>query len=647
MDKFGFFRVRAHVPVVKIGDTDFNGIQIIKAVEEAENEKVECIVFPELSVTGYTCADLFHQELLIKKTEEEIEKIVSATSDKQVLMAIGAPVVAFGKLYNCAVVIEEGKILGIVPKSYLPNYNEFYEKRWFESGKNIKEEEIPFANNLIPFGTDLIFTHKGVKIGVEICEDLWVPVPPSSLMAIGGAEVILNLSASDELIGKHDYLLNLISQQSARCRCAYVYSSAGWGESSTDLVFNGKAIIGEDGIIYGREDIFDTSSLTLTRDVDIQKLRNDRRKFNTFIEKDLNRSAFRLIPSDGTFEAGATKDLSFSPDPLPFVPKDLQKLNIRCREIINIQSYGLMKRLDAIGCKKAVVGISGGLDSTLALLVTVHAFDKLGIDRKGIIGVTMPGLATTSRTKNNARDLMEQLGVSVLEIPIGEAVAVHFKDIGQDPEKYDATYENSQARERTQILMDLANKEGGIVIGTGDMSELALGWCTYNGDQMSMYGVNASVPKTLVRHLVEWFASQAEEKTAAILKDICATPISPELVPSASDDIAQKTEDLVGPYELHDFFLYHFLRNSFQPAKIYMLAEKAFDGKYSGETILKWLKIFIKRFFSQQFKRSCMPDGPKVGSVNLSPRGDWRMPSDACANIWLQQIEEIERMKQK
>lgn len=645
MDCYGFFRVRAFVPNVKIADTDFNSRQISGAIEAAGKDNVDCIVFPELSVTAYTCGDLFQQELLMSQAEDAVKGIISQTKNVDILVAIGCPVMTFGKRYNCAVVIHNGKIVGITPKSFLPNYGEFYEKRWFVSGRNIKNATISFAGQEnIAFGSDLIYDYKGIKIGVEICEDLWVPNPPSGNMAVAGAEVILNLSASDELIGKHDYLMSLISQQSARCRCAYVYSSAGWGESSTDLVFVGKAVIGYDGEIYGSENKFLTHSFCETKDVDILKLRLDRARFSTFNEKEIETDNFRYIKISTKNETSSWQDNKLTNvNPRPFVPQNSRKLNQHCEEIINIQSYGLMKRLEAINCNKAVVGISGGLDSTLALLVTVHAFDNLDISRKGIIGVTMPGLATTSRTKNNATKLMEALGVTSYEIPIGKAVAQHFKDIKQDPEKYDSTYENSQARERTQILMDLANKENGIVIGTGDMSELALGWCTYNGDQMSMYGVNASIPKTLVRHLVKWFASKENKEISDILSDICNTPISPELVPSENDDIAQKTEDLVGPYELHDFFLYHFLRNSFEPLKIFALAKSAFKGKYDKQIILKWLKVFIKRFFSQQFKRSCMPDGPKVGSVNLSPRGDWRMPSDAKCNLWLNQLESLEK----
>lgn len=656
MDNLGFIKVRAFVPEVKIGDTEHNALQIIKAVESAAKERVNCIVFPELCISGYTCGDLFLQDLLMKKAEEGVRKIADATQGLDILVAVGAPVMALGQRYNCAVLIYQGNIIGIVPKSFLPNYGEFYEKRWFTSGLKLKNHDISYAGNLTHIGSKLLFEYNQILIGVEICEDLWVPTPPSSLMAMAGAEIILNLSASDSLIGKHDYLVSLISQQSARCRCVYVYASAGWGESSTDLVFSGKAIIAEDGTVYGKENKFPVNQFYETRDVDIQKIRLDRARFNTFFSEEeiipdydkikvCNQSnrPFKEDSRDETESVyGATDSVSIEVDPHPFVPDNPDQLNQRCEEIINIQSYGLMKRLAAIGCRKAVVGISGGLDSTLALLVTVNAFDKLNIPRSNIIGVTMPGLATTSRTKNNATLLMENLGVSSREIPIGEAVAVHFKDIGQDPEIFDATYENSQARERTQLLMDLANKEGGIVIGTGDMSELALGWCTYNGDQMSMYGVNASVPKTLVKHLVSWFASFSNTKVANILKDIIDTPISPELVPSKEDEISQKTEDLVGPYELHDFFLYHFLRNSFEPVKIFRLAEMAFKEKYSSETILKWLKVFIRRFFSQQFKRSCMPDGPKVGSVNLSPRGDWRMPSDASPALWLSQLDSIQ-----
>ena len=639
MEITGYVRVRSHVPEVKVADPEYNCERILKAIDSAENDGVDILVMPELCITGYTCGDLFEQELLLEKSDKALRRICEETEGNGILIVVGAPVRTFGRLYNCGIAIQGGEILGAVPKIHIPNYSEFYEKRWFESGKGITGETIDLAGYKVAFGTDLLFEHEGVKTGIEICEDLWVPEPPSGKLAMGGAEVIANLSASDELIGKQDYIVSLIRQQSARCRCVYAYASAGWGESSTDLVFSGKTIIGENGIADGQNLRFETGEMTLTKDVDIEKLRNERRKYNTFFDD--AEYTLRIIERNKGERKNEKITPDIRPDAYPFVPGDRERLKERCEEIINIQAYGLIRRLEAIGCKRAVVGISGGLDSTLALLVTVKAFDKRGISRKGITGVTMPGLATTSRTKNNATALMEELGVTVKEIAIGEAVAQHFKDIGHDPKKYDATYENSQARERTQILMDLANKENGIVIGTGDMSELALGWCTYNGDHMSMYGVNAGIPKTLVKHLVKWFASQADEKTAAILNDIIATPISPELVPSGNDDISQKTEDLVGPYELHDFFMYHMLRNGFRPKKIYQLAKIAFAGKYEASTIKKWLREFYRRFFSQQFKRSCMPDGPKVGSVSLSPRGDWRMPSDATARIWTEEAENL------
>lgn len=640
-------RVGAAVPEVRIADIDFNLSQIADMVKEAAEMKADVLVFPELSLTAYTCGDLFEQPLLMQKCTSALERLEDFSSEYNMFIAVGVPVMAFGRRYNSCVVIADGRVCGIVPKSYIPNYGEFYERRWFESGKDIKDIEINFMGRKVPFGTNLLFEYKGAKIGIEICEDLWVPVPPSCRQALAGADIILNLSASDELIGKHDYLLKLIAQQSARCRSAYVYASAGWGESSTDLVFSGNAIIAEDGAIRREGPRFRTEPTLELCDIDVEKLRSDRARYSTFYGDSNIPSDFDTIECDAYFNGVLPKP---HPAPLPgdkldrepFVPADIDRRNTHCEEIFNIQSQGLMQRLNAIHCTKAVIGISGGLDSTLALLVAVRAFDRLGLDRKGIIGITMPGLATTSRTHSNAVRLMDELGVTSLEIPIGKAVAQHFSDIGQDPHKYDVTYENSQARERTQILMDYANKENAIVIGTGDMSELALGWCTYNGDHMSMYGVNASVPKTLVKHLVKWFAHQVGGEAEKTLLDIFDTPISPELVPSAKkDEIGQKTEDLVGPYELHDFFLYHMLRNSFSPKKIYWLACRAFEGAYDDATILKWLRNFYRRFFNQQFKRSCMPDGPKVGSVSLSPRGDWRMPSDASSALWLKEVEEI------
>lgn len=645
MTDYGYVRVGAGVPNLKIADLEFNKERIIEMVADASAKGVRILVMPELGVTGYTCADLFEQPLLLRKAEEAVLSIAEATKDLEIAFAVGCPVIAEGRRYNCAVMIGGGKVLGIVPKSHIPNYGEFYEKRWFESGARIKDDYLEFGERTVAFGTDFLFDVYGVKVGIEICEDLWVPVPPSCRLAQAGADIILNLSGSDELIGKHDYLLRLISQQSARCRCAYVYSSAGWGESSTDLVFAGNAIIAEDGSILDSERRFFTEPTISMKDVDVEKLRNDRTRFSTYYDGCDSFPEIGIIKSG--LESESETDLNPYVDPLPFVPNDEAKLNEHCEEIINIQARGLMQRLNAISCKNAVIGISGGLDSTLALLVTVRAFDLLHLDRKGITGITMPGMATTSRTHNNAVGLMEELGVTSLEIPIGKAVAQHFSDIGQDPDKYDVTYENSQARERTQILMDYANKVNGIVIGTGDMSELALGWCTYNGDHISMYGVNASVPKTLVKYLVKWFSTEFGEKASKILLDIFDTPISPELVPSGKDTITQKTEDLVGPYELHDFFMYHLLRNSFAPRKIFWLSQKAFAGKYDDATLLKWLRNFYRRFFNQQFKRSCMPDGPKVGSVCLSPRGDWRMPSDASSALWLSEIAELEKGNKK
>ena len=511
MTEYGYLRVGAAVPTLRIGDVCYNVARIKELLKDAENRGADVVVMPELGVTGYTCGDLFDQILLMREAENGIKELAEATSESRAMLVVGCPVMAFGRRFNCAIAMAGGHVVCAVPKIHIPNYGEFYEKRWFESGKGMTGKTIRFAGEEVPFGVDIIIDFKDARIGIEICEDLWTPVPPSSLMSMSGADIILNLSASDELIGKHNYLISLISQQSARCRCGYVYASAGWGESTTDLVFSGNAIVAEDGAIADSKRRFGTEPILLLKDVDVEKLRGDRAKFSTFFDCIPSLPTYRIVEASVSEREETLSPLndmlpSWSPDPEPFVPNDANKLNEHCGEIINIQSYGLMRRLSAIECKKAVIGISGGLDSTLALMVTVHAFDKLGLDRKGIIGITMPGMATTSRTHSNAVGLMEELGVTVLEIPIGAAVKQHFSDIGQDPDKYDVTYENSQARERTQILMDVANKENAIVIGTGDMSELALGWCTYNGDQMSMYGVNASVPKTLVKHLVKWLS---------------------------------------------------------------------------------------------------------------------------------------------
>lgn len=631
MTNNGFIRIGTAVPKVSPGNVSANAEEIIRLWEKADKEECSLIVFPELSLTGYTCADLFFQRRLLDDTSAGLSRLVEASDFLSTTAVVGLPVEYDGTLFNCAAVISQGKIHGIVPKSYIPNYSEFYEKRWFSPGKEINTSSVNLNYTEIPFGTDILFKIGQTRFGIEICEDLWVPEPPSSRLCKGGAEIILNLSATDELIGKHDYLLSLIAQQSARCRCAYAYSSAGFGESSTDLVFSGNGIIACDGQILSQSPRFSLQPTLTICDIDLERIRQDRLKYKTFNENlSVSKSLRTVSIQDNNIEI---EPRYCHIDPHPFIDSNPDRLRERCDEISSIQAFGLVQRLNAINCRDAVIGISGGLDSTLALLVTVKAFDMSGLDRKGIHAITMPGFGTTGRTHSNALDLMEKLGVSVMEIAIGPAVKQHFRDIDQDPDKHDATYENSQARERTQILMDLANKTGGIVIGTGDLSELALGWCTYNGDQMSMYGVNASIPKTLVKHLVENYARQPEmSDISETLLDIVATPISPELLPASdSDKILQKTEDLVGPYELHDFFLYYMMRYGFSRDKIQLLAEIAFDGDYDVKTISHWLDVFYRRFFSQQFKRSCMPDGPKVGSICLSPRGDWRMPSDVSS----------------
>lgn len=654
--RFGMVKVGACVPRVSVADVEANVEEIIRMAREAGHEGVSLAVFPELSLTGYTCADLFSQDLLLQQTLRGISGLCEAYSHESYLPAIvvGAPLRWSDAVYNCAVIINEGSVLGVVPKIYIPNYAEFYEKRWFKSGSGIVGEKINLSTSdlekeslsmqEVPFGTDLIFNINGMNVGVEICEDLWVPAPPSTQLCQQGADVIVNLSASDDNIGKHSYLLSLVSQQSARCRCAYVYASAGWGESSTDLSFCGNAVIACDGTLVATSPRFRPEAFMETAVVDIELLRNERIKYNSYSDNYSSLPDIRLIEDSGKskicYPVLLEEDIAVNT--APFVPSDKNHLKERCEEITSIQAWGLMQRLAATGCKRAVIGISGGLDSTLALLVTVKAFDKLGIERENIVAVTMPGFGTTGRTHDNAWNLMYELGVTRFEIPIGEAVRLHFRDIEHNESIHDATYENGQARERTQILMDLANKYGGMVIGTGDLSELALGWCTYNGDQMSMYGVNASIPKSLVRYLVEWHAHEAGEKAAALLRDIIDTPISPELIPANPDgSIEQKTEDLVGPYDLHDFFLFHTLRNGFSPEKIFLLAKIAFKKRFSPEVILKWQRTFYRRFFSQQFKRSAMPDGPKVGSVCLSPRGDWRMPSDAKSRMWLAEMDRL------
>lgn len=648
MNALGFIRVASCVPEVRPADVAFNISSIKELATQASIQGAEIVLFPELSVTAYTCADLFYQTALLDAAEKALENLAGFSRNLTATLVVGAPLRAEGKLYNCAVVIAGGHIIGVVPKTHLPNYNEFYEKRWFSEGSDIPAFK-KIGEDQVEISTHLIFKIAGANVGIEICEDLWVPVPPSCGLAMAGADVILNLSATDEQAGKHGYLLDLIRQQSARCRCAYVYSSAGVGESSTDLIFSGNSIIAENGQILAESDRFSMHPLIEVRDIDIQLLRSDRQKFSTFFDSRSDAGIYQTIdvPCDekaAAHNSDVTKDIRRHISAHPFTDGNPAQFRYRCDEISSMQAWGLAARLKAIGCRKAVIGISGGLDSTLALLVAAKAFDMLGLPKTGIIAITMPGFGTTGRTHSNALRLMELLGVTILEIPIGDAVNLHFRDIGQDPGKHDATYENSQARERTQILMDMANKEGGIVVGTGDLSELALGWCTYNGDQISMYGVNAGVPKTLVRYLVEgYILSSDSEDFRKVLTDICETPISPELLPAAADDsIRQRTEDLVGPYELHDFFIYSMLRNQFAPTKIFRLACAAFEGKFEPAVIKKWLVTFYRRFFSQQFKRSCMPDGMKVGSVCLSPRGDWRMPSDASANLWIKEAEQIE-----
>jgi len=635
--KYGFIKVAAAVPAIKVADIDYNVEQIESLIAQAEGQNVEVLVLPELCVTGYTCQDLFRNQLLIDKAEEGIIQLLDCTRKLDVIVIVGAPVTVNGLLYNCAVVIQGGQILGVVPKTYLPNYGEFYEKRWFASAQDLNPADIYLAGSPVHISAEpLLFTTcDGVKLGVEICEDVWAPIPPSNNLALAGADIIFNLSASDELIGKHRYLCSLLSQQSARTISGYVYASSGFGESTQDVVYGGNAMIFEDGHLLAEGERFSIQPQIRMAQIDVERLRTERRQNTTFINAQRGAHALHVAA-----KPVSPKEFSLSReiDPHPFIPKE-GDMQSACEEILSIQVAGLCKRLHHISAKTAVIGISGGLDSTLALLVTVKAFDKLGLDRKGVVGITMPGFGTTDRTYNNAMKLMQTLGITIREISIAKAVTQHFEDIGHEMNVHDITYENGQARERTQILMDVANQVNGLVVGTGDLSELALGWATYNGDHMSMYGVNAGVPKTLIRYLVSYVAGEMATDT---LLDIVDTPISPELIPADENGkIRQKTEDLVGPYELHDFFIYYFLRYGFSPSKIYVMAQKAFRKAYDDETIKKWLCTFCRRFFTQQFKRSCLPDGPKVGSVSLSPRGDWRMPSDASYALWLQECERL------
>ena len=633
---FGFVKVAAAVPRVHVADCKFNAGQIEKEIIIADGKGVQIIVFPELCITGYTCGDLFAQQLLLEEAEMALMQVLNTTRQLDIISILGMPVVCEGALLNAAIVLQKGRVLGVVPKTYLPNYKEFYEMRWFVSASAVSARTVRLCGQVVPLGANLLFDTSDTTFGIELCEDVWAPVPPSSALALQGAEIIFNLSADDESIGKHAYLRSLLSQQSARCLAGYVFSSCGFGESTTDVVFAGNALIYENGTLLASGERFSLEEQLVVSEIDVEFLRSERRVNTTFA------ACRRQVASDSAVrvpaDLGGGRELSLTRAyaPHPFVPEG-PLLNERCEEIFSIQVGGLAQRLTHTQARSAVVGISGGLDSTLALLVCVKAFDKLGWPRKGIIGVTMPGFGTTDRTYTNALHLMTSLGVTVREVSIRKACLQHFEDIGHDPAVHDVVYENSQARERTQILMDIANQTGGLVIGTGDLSELALGWATYNGDHMSMYGVNASVPKTLVKHLVKWVAeNDVDDSSRRTLLDIVDTPISPELIPADADGrISQITEDLVGPYELHDFFLYHFLRGGFRPSKIAFLAVRTFKDVYDEETIRKWLHTFLRRFFNQQFKRSCLPDGPKVGSVSLSPRGDWRMPSDASSEAWL------------
>ena len=633
--RHGFIKVAAATPDIRVADVDYNKGQIIKQMDEAAEAGAKIIVFPELCITGYTCSDLFLQDILLNSAKKALVEIAEHTKNLDALVFVGAPIAVGGELYNVAAALNHGNILGFTTKSFLPNYGEFYEMRQFRPGPK-KAEKILFGGKEIPFGPQLLFVENQMAnliVSAEICEDVWSPVPPSIEAAREGATVIVNCSASDETIGKASYRESLISGQSARLISGYIYANAGEGESTTDLVFGGHNLIAENGTILAEAKRF--SNGIIYTEFDVQKIANERRKNTTFTET--QEHVLPRIP----FGLEQTETILTRTFPSrPFVPRDDQERAKRCEEILTIQAMGLKKRLAHTHAKSAIVGISGGLDSTLALLVTAKAFDALGLERSGITAVTMPCFGTTDRTYQNACKMSLKVGATLREVRIGDAVMQHFKDIGHDPQDHSVTYENSQARERTQVLMDIANQTGGLVIGTGDMSELALGWATYNGDHMSMYGVNASVPKTLVRHLVHYYADTCEDPSLKeVLYDVLDTPVSPELLPPKDGEIAQKTEDLVGPYELHDFFLYYFLRMGYEPGKIYRIAKLSFAGEYDDETIYKWLRTFCWRFFSQQFKRSCLPDGPKVGTVALSPRGDWRMPSDACVALWIQNLE--------
>ncbi len=681
---YNFLRVGCVSPDIKVADCQFNAEQIIRLVQEADKKNIRVLVFPELSVTGYTCGDLFSQQVLKQSAKKYAEKIAEETKNTEVLSIFGIPLEVFGTLYNCAAFVFKGEIIAICPKTYLPNYSEFYEARWFSPSSPKLQQMIYFSEKFpeVPFGTDILVQDESnslITICAEICEDVWVPLSPSVRGALSGATIIANLSASNETVGKADYRRMLIGAHSAKTVTAYIYADAGHEESTTDMVFSGHNIISLNGTIKAESKLFCDCGKILFCDLDMERISQDRARTGTFkqcAEKNISDlyDSYHIVSiklMDNSFSSTTrTPSIGFSTDdketadksekvlfdfidPHPFVPSGQKERRERCHAVVEMQAEGLAKRLRHINSTSAVIGLSGGLDSTLALLVTALAFEKCGIDKKNITAITMPCFGTTNRTYTNACTLAEKIGTTLKEIDIKKSVTQHFLDIGQDADKHDITYENSQARERTQILMDYANKVNGIVIGTGDLSELALGWCTYNGDQMSMYGVNSSIPKTLVRYLVQWFADESKSngrnELSDVLTDILDTPVSPELIPPDGKDISQKTEDLVGPYELHDFFLYYVLRWGYSPKKIYFLAEQAFvnakdntlERNYTGEEILKWMKSFYRRFFSQQFKRSCMPDGAKVGTVSLSPRGDWRMPSDASSAMWMNELEQI------
>ena len=635
--RHGFVKVAAVTPDIRVADVAYNTEQICKGIEESLEKGAKVVVFPELCITGYTCGDLFTQDVLLADARKALHTIAAVTQGKDGLVFVGLPLAVEGELYNVAAAVNRGRILGLTTKSFLPNYGEFYEMRQFCQGPDVARE-ILFDGEKLPFGPQILFVAEEMDaliVSAEICEDVWSPVPPSIEAAREGAVLIVNCSASDETIGKADYRNNLISGQSARLICGYVYANAGEGESTTDLVFGGHNIIAENGTILASAKRFENG--IVYSEIDVARLQSERRK-NTTFQAAKDRKLIRVPFTIGYEETVLTREFPSR----PFVPQEDDERARRCEEILTIQAMGLKKRLAHAHAKSAVVGISGGLDSTLALLVTAKAFDALGMDREGITAVTMPCFGTTDRTYQNACKMSRKLGATLREVRIGDAVLQHFKDIEHDPENHSVTYENAQARERTQVLMDIANQTGGLVIGTGDMSELALGWATYNGDHMSMYGVNASVPKTLVRHLVHYYADTSEdEQLKEVLYDVLDTPVSPELLPPKDGEIAQKTEDLVGPYELHDFYLYYFLRFGYEPEKIFRIAKLAFAGEYDDATIYKWLRTFCWRFFGQQFKRSCLPDGPKVGTVALSPRGDWRMPSDACVAAWINNLEKV------